>query len=546
MTDFNGYALAQDLVSVANAKKNLRTAMVNKGFVMAGVEFADYANLIRGFYIAAPKPEVIPEVTAFYDVYFDEAPLHVLAQKILLKLHNCPTNKELMIKFGDTAPPITSCTTSGSGLSINQNSSGSWSVRANFDTAFGLIEIGLASYPSGSPEAYYDISAHEMYAGGVTTIGINSDDSITTATSSNWKINVQGFNSGDTVHIFYETAPSIYNWGVTNCTIGGVVFECTSTLVNNNKLEWFIDTTSCGIGDVLTLEVSIETLSPMSVSTFRSNAIPKIVLEAYTPVDIHAGDSVTFNLSATSPTNPYRTGQCKPFTLIWPEANGTDVVIALNIVDNSDTYLQLIDGTGTVVESNDDGGGNLNSLLEFNYAAYTAPLTVVATTYGQNNHASMTITVTAPNPVTVPTPEPVPEPTPDALADTSFPPEPPPPEPPLPDFSEYTAPEGQKWGVVWEGAWYLDGRLALTLVDLYAAYEESTTTPQLHNQIVRCESLDTHGIWIFNEDGSRAYQRADSADVTGAFIRRSTNETGSGQDKFYYKRKIVLLPVGSV
>lgn len=61
MADFNGYALAQDLVSVANAKKNLRTAMINKGFDMAGVEFVDYANLIRGFYVAAPEPVPEPE-----------------------------------------------------------------------------------------------------------------------------------------------------------------------------------------------------------------------------------------------------------------------------------------------------------------------------------------------------------------------------------------------------------------------------------------------------------------------------------------------------
>ena len=191
MTDFNGYALAQDLVSVANAKKNLRTAMINKGFDMAGVAFVDYANLIRGFYVAAPEP--VPEPA-----------------------------------------------------------------------------------PEPTPER-----------------------------------------------------------------------------------------------------------------------------ETYTPVDIHAGDSVTFNLSATSPTNPYREGQCKPFTLIWPEANGTDVVIALNIVNTSDTYLYLIDSTGSVVHEDDDGGGSANALLKFNYADYSAPLTVVATTYGQNNYASMTITVTAPNPVLI-------------------------------------------------------------------------------------------------------------------------------------------------
>ena len=69
MTDFNGYALAQDLVSVANAKKNLRTAMVNKGIDVAGVEFVDYANLIRGFYIAAPIPEPTPEPTPSQWVY---------------------------------------------------------------------------------------------------------------------------------------------------------------------------------------------------------------------------------------------------------------------------------------------------------------------------------------------------------------------------------------------------------------------------------------------------------------------------------------------
>lgn len=144
-------------------------------------------------------------------------------------------------------------------------------------------------------------------------------------------------------------------------------------------------------------------------------------------------------------------------------------------------------------------------------------------------------------------PPPKPEPLEDVLADTSFTPEPPPPEPPLPDFSEFDPPpEGQKWCAVWAGVAYRDGRLAFTLADLYAAYEETATTPQQHNQIVYCESLDAHGRWHLNEDGSRSHLRSDNADVTGIFIRRTTAAAGIGQDRYFYQRKITLLPVESV
>ena len=130
---------------------------------------------------------------------------------------------------------------------------------------------------------------------------------------------------------------------------------------------------------------------------------------------------------------------------------------------------------------------------------------------------------------------PTPEPPPAALADTSFAPESPPPEPSLPDFSGFDPPpEGQRWGTVWVGATYLDGRLALTLADLYAAYEESASTPQQHNQLVRFENLTVHANW---------YPTA--IDATGPFIRRTTAETGTGQDRYLYQRMITLLPVES-
>ena len=195
------------------------------------------------------------------------------------------------------------------------------------------------------------------------------------------------------------------------------IFRATQNL-NAAMVKKGMNTTEAELVDYANLIRGFYVAAPESESEPTPEPTPE--LETYTPVDIHLGDSVTFNLSATSPANPYREGQCKPFTLIWPEINGPDVVIALNIVDTSDTYLQLIDSAGSVVHEDDDGGGSANALLKFNYADYSAPLTVVATTYGQNNYASMTITVTAPNPKPIAEPIPTPTPEPDPLVVDAF------------------------------------------------------------------------------------------------------------------------------
>ena len=57
---FDGSAIALDLLSIFRATQNLNAAMVKKGMNTTEAELVDYANLIRGFYVAAPESESNP------------------------------------------------------------------------------------------------------------------------------------------------------------------------------------------------------------------------------------------------------------------------------------------------------------------------------------------------------------------------------------------------------------------------------------------------------------------------------------------------------
>lgn len=69
MATFNGQAIADGLLYIHELITNLRVELTGKGVSVGNVRFSEYANLIRGHYIAPPEPppEPIPEPPALVD-----------------------------------------------------------------------------------------------------------------------------------------------------------------------------------------------------------------------------------------------------------------------------------------------------------------------------------------------------------------------------------------------------------------------------------------------------------------------------------------------
>lgn len=151
---------------------------------------------------------------------------------------------------------------------------------------------------------------------------------------------------------------------------------------------------------VFTIRTTLSDPDPSYLLTI-TNSTPAL---AVVPIDIHAGDTIDFDITTNSEENIFRASTfCQKFNLIWRDNDGARVIVALNMAGNRDCYLQLVDATGTVVLYNDDGGGSGNSLMQFVHTAYQAPYSIIATTYSTNATGSFTITVTAPDAVVAPT-----------------------------------------------------------------------------------------------------------------------------------------------
>lgn len=120
--------------------------------------------------------------------------------------------------------------------------------------------------------------------------------------------------------------------------------------------------------------------------------------QSCTATSITSGSPVSGDLTASDCTAPHRQsasggGPAKADLYTFTGTAGQSVTITMNRASLRDPYLILVGPDGTVVEADDDDGGNQNALITRSLPS-SGTYTIEATAYRSSDRGTYTLTVT--------------------------------------------------------------------------------------------------------------------------------------------------------